>query len=163
MTAVVGLARCPGYAGSNDKWDIRMLNDVNSDSKQSEAKKMYDTYARMAFISIIAMVFPMHACGPAMKVKYERVGWTLSGSFSHRSGRNLKKHSVWSLWHRDTDDAYSSASAPQNPWYVLTTLTYRIVSWLIAWKGACGTYSDVQECVLRDNHSVNGIGFRNLP
>lgn len=97
MTAVVGLARCPGYAGSNDKWDIRMLNDVNSDSKQSEAKKMYDTYARMAFISIIAMVFPMHACGPAMKVKYERVGWTLSGSFSHRSGRNLKKHSLCSL------------------------------------------------------------------
>jgi len=47
-------------------------------------EKVLTTHARTAFISIIAIVFPIHACGPEMKVKTDDDGLYASGRFNQR-------------------------------------------------------------------------------
>lgn len=68
VTAAVGSAFCPSNAGVNSKFAI--------------------SAAMTAFISMIAMVFPMQACGPARKVKVEGAGLGILAG-SQREGLNL--------------------------------------------------------------------------
>ena len=48
-----------------------------------------DTHASTAFISMIAIVFPIHAWGPAMKDRNEKTGLKFLGGESQRFGLNL--------------------------------------------------------------------------
>ncbi len=43
-------------------------------------------HARTAFISIMAIARPMHACGPTRNASIENAGWYSGGGASQRSG-----------------------------------------------------------------------------
>lgn len=60
---------CPAYAGSNSKFAM--------------------TDATTAFISMIDIVFPIQACGPAMNENIENVELYNFGRSSQRAGLNL--------------------------------------------------------------------------
>jgi hypothetical protein len=90
VTAAVGIGTWPSYDGANSKLAIRAPST--------------------AFISTTAMVFPMHACGPAMKERVEYVTLKLAGRFCQREGLN------------------SSASGPQISVHVLITRIWQEMS-----------------------------------
>lgn len=48
-----------------------------------------DTHTSTVFISMMAIVFPIHAWGPAMKDKNEKTGSRSLGRESQRFGLNL--------------------------------------------------------------------------
>lgn len=58
---------CPAYDGSNEKLVIKDLSIISITFIHLSST----AYARMAFISMIAIVFPMQACGPAINDKNE--------------------------------------------------------------------------------------------
>lgn len=47
-------------------------------------------YDKTAFISTIAIDFPIQACGPAINDSTEKVGWYVGGRLSHREGLKLQ-------------------------------------------------------------------------
>ena len=98
VTPAVGLAVCPSCEGLNSKFAIIALRCPCKTSRRVTGGK---TYATTAFISLIAIVFPMQPCGPVMKLWKLNVGLYVVGSLSQRSGLN------------------SVASGPQTGVYVL--------------------------------------------
>lgn len=53
----------------------RVIGSVNDPcNKRRIRREKVITHARTAFISIIDIVFPMHACGPAINESIEKVG-----------------------------------------------------------------------------------------
>lgn len=54
--------------------DENSVKDQKHEHRQPGVNEMAITYAKIAFISIIAMVRPIQECGPAMKESREKVG-----------------------------------------------------------------------------------------
>jgi hypothetical protein len=92
VIAAAGLATCPLYAGLNEKLAISALHTQSCYIVRfhRKGKRKNVTHARTAFISMIAIVFPIHACGPAMKDRNEKTGWSSLGGESQRFGLNLR-------------------------------------------------------------------------